>query len=129
MTDESAPFTAETVGIILGTERFDTCVEFYHRTLGLPVWFVKDGLVCLRFGSGYLMIETGGMARDGRKGNDENPTILRFNVEDVRSAADALHSRGVDVTVKTFDWGTVGTFVDPDGNVCELKDAGDPFFR
>ncbi len=74
------------------------------------------------------MIETGGVARDRRKGIDENPTILRFNVEDVATAAAALTARGIVVDVRTFDWGIVGTFHDPDGNICEFKDAGDPFF-
>lgn len=119
-------------GIILGTERYDACVAFYRDTLGLPVWYEKPGLVCLRFGDGYLMIETGGFANKNtpleRKPNSENPTMLRFNVKDVAAAARLLESKGVDVEVKVFDWGTVGTFLDPDGNACELKDADDPFF-
>lgn len=119
-------------GIILGTERYDECVAFYRDTLGLPVWYDKPGLVCLRFGHGYLMIETGGFANKNvptqRKPNSENPTMLRFNVKDVEAAARLLESKGVAVTVKVFEWGTVGTFLDPDGNACELKDAGDPFF-
>ncbi|WP_342076515.1 VOC family protein [Yoonia sp. SS1-5] len=119
----------ECFGIILGTERFAACLTFYRDTLGLPVWYEKEALVCLRFGAGYLMIETGGMARDGRKPNRENPTMLRFNVDDVDQAADALIARGVDVTVRVFDWGKVGTFHDPDGNACELKNADDPFFQ
>lgn len=118
-----------THGIILGTKRFDACLRFYRDTLGLPVWFQKPGLVCLRFGAGYLMIETGGTARDTRKPNSENPTMLRFNVDDVVAAAALLEAQGVAVVVKTFDWGTVGTFIDPDGNACELKNAQDPFFQ
>ena len=117
-----------THGIILGTERFDACLAFYRDVLELPVWFEKKGLCCLHFGDGYLMIETGGHARDTRKPNSENPTMLRFNVEDVDAAADLLESKGVAVERKVFDWGTVGTFIDPDGNACELKDASDPFF-
>lgn len=122
-------FEIKTHGIILGTERFDACVSFYRDTLGLPVWFEKPGIVCLRFGSGYLMIETGGVARDGRKAQSENPTMLRLDVETVEDAAKELRQRGIDVEVKTFEWGVVGTFVDPDGNACELKNADDPFFR
>ena len=122
------PFRATTHGIILGTERFEDCVSFYRDTLGLPVWFEKDRLVCLRFGDGYLMIETGGVARNSRKGNNENPTMLRFNVADVDDAARALRDRGVAVEVTSYVWGRVGTFRDPDGNACELKNADDPFF-
>ncbi|MFK8035923.1 MAG: VOC family protein [Hyphomicrobiales bacterium] len=119
----------QTFGIILGTERFDACVTFYRDKLGLPVWYEKPGLLCLRFGSGYLMIETGGMARDARKPNSENPTMLRFNVSDVQTSAADLESKGISVNVFEYAWGTVGTFLDPDGNACELKDAGDPFFQ
>ncbi len=118
----------KTHGIILGTEQFDACVAFYRDTLGLPEWYRKDGLVCLRFGDGYLMVEHGGVARDGRKPNSENPTMLRFNVDDVDQSAADLQAKGVDVDVRQYDWGRVGTFVDPDGNACELKNADDPFF-
>ncbi|OWK26462.1 hypothetical protein AJ87_04690 [Rhizobium yanglingense] len=96
--------------------------------LELPVWFEKDQLVCLHFGDGYLMIEKGGMAREERKPNQENPTMLRLNVMDVEGAAAELEARGVSVEIKRFTWGTVGTFIDPDGNACELKNADDPFF-
>jgi lactoylglutathione lyase len=118
-----------TFGIILRTEKFDKCVSFYRDTLGLPVWYEKPGLVCLKFGDGYLMIETGGMARSRRKTNSENSTILRFNVADVLAAASALQKKQVGVLVKTFEWGTVGTFFDPDGNTCELKDTANSFFN
>lgn len=118
----------KTYGIILGTENYDASVHFYRDLLGLPVWFDKGHLICLRFGTGYLMIETGGVARPGRKPNSENPTMLRFNVEDVPEAAAELEAKGIAVDLKRFDWGTVGTFTDPDGNACELKDAGDPYF-
>lgn len=128
-SDNALASQVQTFGIILGTERFEACVIFYRDTLGLPVWYEKPGLLCLRFGSGYLMIETGGMARDQRKPNSENPTMLRFNVNDVRKAATELESKGVPVQVAEYNWGIVGTFVDPDGNACELKDAGDPFFQ
>jgi lactoylglutathione lyase len=118
-----------THGIILETERFDACVGFYRDVLGLAVWFEKPGLVCLRFGNGYLMIETGGVARNGRKPQSENPTTLRFNVDDVEGTAHQLRSAGIEVIVEPFDWGIVGTFRDPDGNACQLKNADDPFFE
>jgi lactoylglutathione lyase len=121
-------FKVRTQGIILGTERFEACVAFYRDVLELPVWYEKPGLVCLRFGDGYLMVETGGVARDGRKSQGENPTMLRFNVDDVAVAAEDLRQLGIAVEVETYSWGIVGTFLDPDGNVCEFKNADDPFF-
>ena len=127
-TGASLRAMVRTHGIILGTERYEACLGFYRDTLELPVWFEKDRLCCLRFGDGYLMIETGGRAAEGRKKASESPAMLRLNVEDVDAAADLLESRGVSVERKTFDWGRVGTFHDPDGNACELKNADDPFF-
>jgi lactoylglutathione lyase len=118
----------KTHGVILATEKFEDCVRFYRDTIGLPVWYTKASLVCLRFGDGYLMIETGGLAFDGFKPNANNPTMIRFNVEDVEAAANIIRERGVTVDVKTFEWGTVGTFADPDGNLCEFKNADDPYF-
>jgi len=116
-------------GIILYTDRFDLCVAFYRDALELPVWFEKEGICCLRFGDGYLMIETGGHASGKRKSISANPTMLRFNVKDIDLATNLLMERGVKVKRKDFDWGKVATFNDPDGNVCELKDSEDPFFN
>jgi len=116
-------------GFILGTERFEACVSFYRDILELPVWFEKDRLCCLHFGDGYLMIETGGHAHETRKLTKHNPTMLRLNVHSVDVAVELLESRGVELERKTFNWGTVATFSDPDGNPCELKNADDPFFE
>jgi lactoylglutathione lyase len=118
----------QTYGIILGTEHYEACCAFYRDAIGLPVWFEKEGLICFRFGAGYLMVETGGVARNAAKTPAENPAMLRFNVPDVAAAADLLVARGVSVERKDFAWGKVATFVDPDGNLCELKNADDPFF-
>jgi lactoylglutathione lyase len=115
-------------GIILFTERFAECVAFYRDTLGLAVWFEKPGLCCLHFGGGYLMIESGGVGRDTRKNLGENPTVLRFNVPDVEAAARLLEAQGIAVERMHYDWGTIGVFLDPDGNPCGLKNADDPFF-
>lgn len=116
-------------GVILFTERYKECVSFYRDTLELPVWFEKEGLCCLHFGNGYLMIETDGYASTTHKTVAENPGKLRFNVDDVDAAADLLAQRGVDVTLERFDWGYIGTFFDPDGNACGLKNADDPDFH
>jgi lactoylglutathione lyase len=119
----------QTFGIILRTEKFDECVHFYRDVLGLPVWYEKPSLVCLRFGDGYLMIETGGHANNGPKPYSQNPTILRFNVSDIDATANNLRSKGVAVERKDFAWGKVAIFIDPDGNICEFRNADDPFFN
>ncbi|WP_445679560.1 VOC family protein [Radicibacter daui] len=115
-------------GVILLTERYDACVEFYRNRLGLPFWYEKEGLCCLRFGAGYLMIEREGVGKAARKTPAENPTILRFNVANVPEAARSLEAQGIVVDIEQHSWGVTGSFVDPDGNVCELKNADDPYF-
>ena len=115
-------------GVILFTERFEECVAFYRGKLGLPFWFEKPGLCCLHFGAGYLMIERDGVGKAARKTVGENPTILRFNVPDVAEAARLLEAEGIAVDIRQHSWGTTGAFLDPDGNVCGLKNADDPFF-
>lgn len=112
-------------GMILKTERYDDCVRFYRDLLGLPVWFAKDGLCCLRFGGGYLMVELGGTSQAAGKTVTQNPTVLRFHVQDLKSAADTLRRAGTAVDEMRFDWGTIGVFADPDGNPCELAEAWD----
>jgi lactoylglutathione lyase len=109
-------------GVILKTERFDECVRFYHEIMGLPLWWEKPGLSCLRFGAGYLMVEGLGVAASGAKTVAQNPTVLRFHVQDITAASDSLRGSGVAVEVLRFDWGVIGVFVDPDGNPCELAE-------
>ena len=57
----------ERTGMILCTENYHECVEFYSRVVNLPILEVLDDehskLTVLGFGeSTYLMIETGGDA-------------------------------------------------------------------
>jgi len=115
-------------GIILFTEKYEQCVSFYRDKVGLP--FVSDTpeLTVLAFDQAYLMIETGGISSITQKTRSQNPTVLRFNVANVQEAADELQAKGVSVEVKTFSWGVIGAFTDPDGNRCELKNPfqGEP---
>lgn len=110
-------------GVILKTEWFQDCVRFYRDMLGLAIWWEKPGLVCLRFGSGYLMVEGLGTASPAAKSVAQNPTVLRFHVQDIEPAAAALGKAGVAVQVLHFDWGIIAAFADPDGNPCELAEV------
>lgn len=108
-------------GVILFTENYAACVEFYRDQVGLSVVQQKDTLTKFDFGGAYLMVETGGPKSAVQKARSENPTVLRFDVADVAAAAVFLGNRGVEVVVHSFDWGMIGVFFDPDGNRCELK--------
>jgi lactoylglutathione lyase len=113
-------------GIILFTENYDKCVDFYTRALALPVLFAVEGehskLTCCDMNGQYLMIETGGVAVAGVKNRQQSPAVLRFNVEDVDACAAELEQRGVRTKLRKESWGTIADFADPDGNRCQLRD-------
>ena len=114
-------------GVILCTENYRQCVAFYTGVLGLHVMFSLDNehsrLTCCDMGNeNYLMIEQGGTAVAGRKTYAQNPVWLRFNVDDVDEVAAELAQKDVAVDLRREPWGTVADFVDPDGNVCSLRD-------
>ena len=113
-------------GIILCTERYEACVDFYRRILKLPDLFSLDDehstLTCLDMGGSYLMIETGGTAIPGGRPIEQSPVKLRFNVPDFEAAVGVLEAHGVHVSIRREPWGTVGDFIDPDGNRCSLCD-------
>ncbi len=114
-------------GVILCTERYEECVEFYSVTLGLPILEVLDDehskLTTLAFGENtYLMVETGGTATPTGKSLDQNPVWLRFNVRNVEGAARELVNKGIEVKIRNEVWGTVGDFMDPDGNICSFRE-------
>lgn len=116
-------------GIILHVQNYDACVGFYREKLGLPIELEKNEpgqvLTLFSLGDAYLMVEPGGMAAGRRKTSAENPVTLRLNTLSVESAAQLLRRQGVEVAVQAFDWGAIGDFLDPDGNRCQLRSAGD----
>jgi len=103
-------------GIILFTENYDKCVDFYARKLALPVLFALDDQ--------YLMIETGGTAVANGKNRLQNPVMLRFNVEDIDACVAELEQQGIKPKLRREPWGTIADFTDPDGNRCQLRDEG-----
>ncbi|GGP27144.1 VOC family protein [Silvimonas amylolytica] len=119
----------EKSGIVLLTGRYEQCVRFYHEVMGLPILFSKPTLTCLQFGHAYLMVESGGIAKESEKHRGENPVVIRFNVEEVEATAEALRAKGVLIQVMHFEWGVIGVFHDPDGNRCELKNSDALFQR
>jgi lactoylglutathione lyase len=108
-------------GLLLYVEHYVQCVAFYRDKISLPVAYFKESLTCFELGSAYLMVEEGGVSSIAEKSIANNPVALRFNVLDIKSAADHLREPGVAVELQSFDWGEIGVFMDPDGNRCELK--------
>ena len=117
----------ERTGVILCTEKYDACVLFYSDILNLPILEVLDDehskLTVLSFGKNtYLMVETGGKAIPSGKNLNQNPVWLRFNVNSVEDAARELLDKGIRVNIRKEIWGTVGDFMDPDGNICSIRE-------
>lgn len=116
----------ERVGIILFTRNYEACVEFYTKTLGLPVMYTKDvpgsKLTCCNFGGAYLMIEIDGPEPSAEKSIEQNPTKLRFNVRDIEASVMELRRKGISTEVEKYSWGSIANFTDPDGNLCSLRD-------
>ena len=120
----------ERTGVILCTEKYNECVAFYSDVLDLPILEVLDDehskLTVLSLGKDtYLMVETGGKAIPSGKNLNQNPVWLRFNVRSVEAATQELSVKGIQVKIRKEVWGTVGDFLDPDGNVCSLRE--EPF--
>lgn len=128
MTGLTGPDWLLRPGIVLFVERYAECVRFYRDIIGLPLLKDQGDVTILSFGAAYLMIETApGIARPA-KSRAENPSVLRFNVEDVDAVAARLRSHGVEIAVAHHDWGIIAPFRDPDGNLCELRNHHDGFF-
>ena len=114
-------------GLVLFTEHYEQCVDFYARVLALPVLHSFDNeyakLTTLDLGGGhYLMIETEGVSVSEGKSIEQSPIWLRFNVEDVEAVAKQISAAGVEVTIRKEAWGTLADFLDPDGHRCTLRD-------
>ena len=125
----------ERTGVILCTEKYAECVAFYSNVLSLPILEVLDDehskLTVLSFGKNtYLMVETGGKAIPSGKNLNQNPVWLRFNVKNVEGASQELLEKGINVKIRREIWGTVGDFMDPDGNICSFREesSGKPSF-
>jgi lactoylglutathione lyase len=109
-------------GLILFVERYEECVAFYKDKLQLPVRKVKETLVSFELSHGYLMVEKGGVGSEAEKRREQNPTVLRFDVESLIPIVNQLEKRGVHFSerILNFDWGAIAVFNDPDGNRIEL---------
>lgn len=112
-------------GIILNTQKYQECIEFYDNILGLEVLHKIDRdnekITTFLFGDTYLMVETGGNSYDGVKPIYTCPTKFRFNVSNVQVECNKLQSKGVQIEVIHHEWGTTAEFSDPDGNRCALR--------
>lgn len=116
-------------GLILFVEDFTACRRFYGEVLGLAVVTEKTwpggGLTAFAWGDTYLMIESGGRRQPAPDSSDSynhgQRFILRLDVEDLEAAAAGLERAGVEVERRSYPWGEIALFFDPNGTRLELK--------
>ncbi|RKF14138.1 glyoxalase [Roseovarius spongiae] len=116
-------------GIILNSENYPECRDFYGSILELPLLETirhdDEEITVFALGDTYLMVEPGGTASPGTKPPERCPTKFRFNVDDVEAACAQLRAKGVTVRLRRHEWGTTAEFADPDGNRCALRSEHD----
>jgi catechol 2,3-dioxygenase-like lactoylglutathione lyase family enzyme len=114
-----ANFPIEETGLVLSVKNYEKCLRFYSGKLGLKIRFQKfhqqkSYLTVFDFGEGYLLIEKGRHSKSLREG------VIRLNVRDVLKAVKAFRKRGLKIKFRSYDWGDIGNFKDPDGNPIEF---------
>lgn len=108
-------------GIILFTEKYEECINFYRDVIELPISYIKQDLTCFVFGGSYLLVETGGISGNKKYNVDRNPIVLRLDVTNFDESVENLRKKNIEIIVKHFEWGTIASFYDPEGNLCEIK--------
>ena len=115
-------------GIILNTEKYQECVDFYQKVFDLNIMYTKDegdgfALTCFDFGGSYLMVETGGIASaNGAKNIGTSPAKIRFNVANIEDALQSLQAHGIEASIERYNWGNTINIYDPDGNRIGIRD-------
>lgn len=84
---------------------------------------ITSDLLVLDIGGAYLLIETGGLANDSEKKISQNPTKLRFNVEDLSLALKQTQVYCPKAQIKDYYWGSTINVTDPDGNRVGIRDS------
>jgi len=107
--------------LVMHTKDFDTAVEFYGTTLGLPLSARYGDMPGVEFETGNLTIAVMQSDAFGMEyQTTTNPLALR--VDDVHAAKAELEGKGVEFAPETIDSGVchMAFFRDPDGNALML---------
>jgi len=107
--------------LVMHTKDFDTAVEFYGTTLGLPLSARYGDMPGVEFETGNLTIAVMQSDAFGMEyQTTTNPLALR--VDDVHAAKAQLEAKGVEFAPETIDSGVchMAFFRDPDGNALML---------
>jgi catechol 2,3-dioxygenase-like lactoylglutathione lyase family enzyme len=107
--------------LVMHTKDFDTAVDFYENTLGLPLSTRYGDMPGVEFETGNLTIAVMQSEAFGMESQTTtNPLALR--VDDVHAAKAELEAKGVQFAPETIDSGVchMAFFRDPDGNALML---------
>ena len=107
--------------LVMHTNDFDTAVDFYENTLGLPLSARYGDMPGVEFETGNLTIAVMQSDAFGMEyQTTTNPLALR--VDDVQAAKAELEAKGVQFAPETIDSGVchMAFFRDPDGNALML---------
>jgi predicted enzyme related to lactoylglutathione lyase len=103
----------------------DAAVEFYQRTVGLPLVRTRPEYAHFDAGSGNLLeLFSGGDSSSGPKDPTQQSVVVALQVDDLAAAEKVLRRRGVRFTDNkgTFANSSWATFVDLEGNLAEIKE-------
>jgi catechol-2,3-dioxygenase len=111
--------------VILLCQNLGLMRDFYHETLGFPIYRVLDGWIELRVGAVLLTLRQRGRSYDGVKVGDHADVQLAFRVTpaQVDSCYAELVARQVDI-LEPPQFSKSGHktvfFKDPEGNILEI---------
>ncbi len=124
-------FSNSKLQTIILTSRLPESEAFYRDALGLTVAGKSDGAVVFDVGGSELRVSPVSATRPSEH------TIAGFSVEDIDSAVDYLHNRGVELVrfekfthqsngvLETPYGSRVAWFRDPDGNLLSVVQYGE----
>jgi predicted enzyme related to lactoylglutathione lyase len=100
-------------------------VRFYGEVLGLPIAEQNARFVAFGGGGEPLALEVGGLAPDGVRGKERNPTLVQFAVDDIAASVADLVALGVAIEgeIRRGGFGALAFFRDPEGNRLALLQA------
>lgn len=116
--------------VALLVDSFNRSLEFYRDKLGLEVKSQDGKFANFKLGETELAIFEKGEAVSmfpAQYMKSGGGAVLGFQVKDVSRACEGLKSKGIEIFEgpKTTEWGqTVAYFLDPDGNIWEVSNAG-----
>ncbi len=97
-------------------------VDFYQSTLGLQLLLQVDEWAEFMIGGQRFAI------RQTSEAVQQNTAILHLETANIEDAVERLQAKGVAIhqPVKTYDYGKLACFLDPDGNIIGLYEPPQP---